>query len=110
MIILPFLQVASVIFGLCSAALWGYAGYAGLSYDRFKRREARRAKREGRQPDFSAAVFNGKVMGSGNPELFNAIAALFAALAVLMGAVLAWTQPTSSCPQDAQHSQSTITR
>lgn len=73
MTIATLLQIASTIFGLCSAALWGYAGYTGLSYDRFKRREARRAQREGRPPNFSAAVFNGKVMGSGSPELLNAI-------------------------------------
>ncbi len=100
MTIATLLQIASTIFGLCSAALWGYAGYAGLSYDRFKRREGRRAKREGRQPNFAAAVLNGKVMGSGSPELLNAVAALFAALAILSGAALTWAQPPCSCPGD----------
>ena len=56
-----------------------------------------RKKREGGQPNFAAVVFNGKVMGSGCPELLNAIAALFAALAILSGIGLNWTQPTGSC-------------
>ncbi|QHD67400.1 hypothetical protein GS397_10285 [Sphingobium yanoikuyae] len=98
------LQIASTFFGLCSAALWGYSGYSALSYDQFKRREERRAKRENRQPNLGAAVYQGKVLGSGRSEFLNAIGALFAALAVLSGAALAWTQPACPCPAEQSSS------